>query len=220
MRRAPTPNTSESTLASTRRKQVRIAHASKFSSHGAHFRRSDECTGEPALVHEQSMGAHETSCCNPHWLSLQVLVPHHLLEASVPSSPHLALKSESSVPVAEADKVFSAAELAKLAEQSEEDEEYYLRSRLAWMQAETEPVTDRPLAVEHSGLLRAHRYELRPCSPRLRSSNRMTVELADQCTHHARGLGAPPKLRRRALALGADSCRHPPADRGPSRRAL
>jgi hypothetical protein len=28
-----------------------------FFSRGAHFRRSDECTGEPALVHEQSMGA-------------------------------------------------------------------------------------------------------------------------------------------------------------------
>jgi hypothetical protein len=151
-----------------------------FFSRGAHFRRSDECTGEPALVHEQSMGAHETSCCNPHWLSLQVLVPHHLLEASAPSSPHLALKSESSVPVAEADKVFSAAELAKLAEQSEEDEEYYLRSRLAWMQAETEPVTDRPLSVQHSARLHIHRYELRPRWPRLRSS--MTVEqLADAC---------------------------------------
>ena len=62
MRRTPTPSTSESTLASTRRKQVRIAHACKISSDGAHFRRSDECTGEPALVHEQqSMGAHETS---------------------------------------------------------------------------------------------------------------------------------------------------------------
>ena len=109
MRRTPTPSTSESTLASTRRKQVRIAHACKFSSRGAHFRRSDECTGEPALVHEQqSMGAHETSCCNPHWLALEVLVPHHLLEASAPGSPHLTLKSESSVPVAEADKVFCA----------------------------------------------------------------------------------------------------------------
>ena len=181
MRRAPTPNTSESTLASTRRKQVRIAHACNFFSRGAHFRRSDECTGEPALVHEQqSMGAHETSCRNPHWLALEVLVPHHLLETSAPESPHLALKSESSVPVAEADKVFSAAELAKLAEQSEEDEEYYLRSRLAWMQAETEPVTDRPLAVEHSARLHTHRYELRPRWPRLRSS--MTVEqLADAC---------------------------------------
>jgi hypothetical protein len=108
------------------------------------------------------MGAHETSCRNPHWLALEVLVPHHLLETSAPESPHLDLKSESSVPVAEADKVFSAAELAKLAEQSEEDEEYYLRSRLAWMQAETEPVTDRPLAVEHSARLHTHRCELRP----------------------------------------------------------
>jgi hypothetical protein len=48
------------------------------------------------------------------------------------------------------------------------------------MQAETEPVTDRPLAVEHSALLHTHRYELRPRWPRLRSS--MTVEqLADAC---------------------------------------
>ena len=126
------------------------------------------------------MGAHETSCRNPYWLALEVLVRHHLLETSAPGSPHLALKSESSVPVAEADKVVSAAELAKLAEQSEEDEEYYLRSRLAWMQAETEPVTDRPLAVEHSARLHTHRYELRPRWPRLRSS--MTVEqLADAC---------------------------------------
>ena len=84
------------------------------------------------------------------------------------------------MPVAEADKVFSAAELAKLAEQSEEDEEYYLLSRLAWMQAETEPVTDRPLAVERSARLHTHRYRLRPSWPRLRSS--MTVEqLADAC---------------------------------------
>ena len=48
------------------------------------------------------------------------------------------------------------------------------------MQAETEPVTDRPLAVERSALLHTHRYELRPRWPRLRSS--MTVEqLADGC---------------------------------------
>ena len=48
------------------------------------------------------------------------------------------------------------------------------------MQAETEPVTDRPLAVEHSARLHIHRYELRPRWPRLRSS--MTVEqLADAC---------------------------------------
>ena len=133
------------------------------------------------MVHEQqSMGAHETSCRNPYSLALEVLVRHHLLETSAPGSPHLALKSESSVPVAEADKVVSAAELAKLAEQSEEDEDYDLRSRLAWMQAETEPVTYRPWAVEHSARLHTHRYELRPRWPRLRSS--MTVEqLADAC---------------------------------------
>ena len=107
-----------------------------------------------------NMGAHETSCRNPHWLALEVLVPHHLLETSAPGSPHLALKSESSVPVAEADKVFCAAELAKLAEQSE--------------------VTDPPLSVQHSARLHTHRYELRPRWPRLRSS--MTVEqLADAC---------------------------------------
>ena len=166
---------------STSRKQVRIAHACRFTSHGAHFRRSDACTGEPAVVHEQqSMGAHETSCRNPYSLALEVLVRHHLLETSAPGSPHLALKSESSVPVAEADKVVSAAELAKLAEQSEEDEDYDLRSRLAWMQAETEPVTDPPLFVQHSARLHTHRYELRPRWPRLRSS--MTVEqLADAC---------------------------------------
>jgi len=138
MRRTPTPSTSESTLVSTSRKQVRIAHACKFASHGAHFRRSDACTGEPAVVHEQqSMGAHETSCRNPYWLALEVLVRHHLLETSAPGSPHLALKSESSVPVAEADKVVSAAELAQLAEQSE--------------------VTDPPLSVQHSARLHTHR---------------------------------------------------------------
>ena len=107
------------------------------------------------MVHEQqSMGAHETSCRNPYSLALEVLVRHHLLETSAPGSPHLALKSESSVPVTEAAKIFSAAELAELAEQSAEDEDYDLRSKLARMQAETEPAIDRPLAVEHSARLR------------------------------------------------------------------
>ena len=48
------------------------------------------------------------------------------------------------------------------------------------MQAETEPVIDRPVSVQHSARLHIHRYELRPRWPRLRSS--MTVEqLADAC---------------------------------------
>jgi hypothetical protein len=117
MRRTRTPSTSESTLASTRGKQVRIAHACKFLPFGAH-----------------------SAADNLHWLALEVPVPHHLLETSPPDPPHLALKSESSVPVAEVDKVFSAAELPELAElaaQSEDDEDYDLSSTLALMQAET-----------------------------------------------------------------------------------
>ena len=104
MRRTRTPSTSEMTPASTRGKQVRIAHACKFLPFGAH-----------------------SAADNPHWLDLEVPVPHHLLETSPPDPPHLALKSESSVPVAEADKVVSAAERAELAElaaQGEEDEGY------------------------------------------------------------------------------------------------
>ena len=106
-------------------------------------------------------------------------VSHDLPESSPPGSPRPYLKSESNEPVAEADQVPTAAELAERAAFREEAEEYELRRMHASL-SEKEPVTDRPFAVEHSARLHTHRYRLRPSWPRLRSS--MTVEqLADAC---------------------------------------
>jgi hypothetical protein len=110
---------------------------------------------------------------------LDELVSHDLPESSPPGSPRPYLKSESNEPVAEADQVPTAAELAERAAFREEAEEYELRRMHASL-SEKEPVTDRPSAVEHSARLHTHRYRLRPSWPRLRSS--MTVEqLADAC---------------------------------------
>ena len=121
----------------------------------------------------------ETSEENTQWLVLDELVSHDLPESSPPGSPRPYLKSESNEPVAEADQVPTAAELAELAAFREEAEEYDLR-RMHALLAEKEPVTDRPFAVEHSARLHTHRYRLRPSWPRLRSS--LTIEqLADAC---------------------------------------
>lgn len=128
---------------------------------------------------QQSTEAPETSNENTQWLVLDELVSHDLPESSPPGSPRPYLKSESNEPVAEADQVPTAAELAELAAFREEAEEYDLR-RMHALLAEKEPVTDRPFAVEHSARLHTHRYRLRPSWPRLRSS--MAVEqLADAC---------------------------------------
>ena len=153
--------------------------------HFSLFQRScrlkDECAGEPAVFPDQQSTpeAPETSRENTQWLVLDELVSHDLPESSPPGSPRPYRKSESNEPVAEADQVPTAAELAELAAFREEAEEYDLR-RMHALLAEKEPVTDRPFAVEHSARLHTHRYRLRPTWPRLRSS--MTVEqLADAC---------------------------------------
>ena len=128
---------------------------------------------------QQSTEAPETPVENTKWLVLDELVSHDLPESSPPGSPRPYLKSESNEPVAEADQVPTAAELAELAAFREEAEEYDLR-RMHALLAEKEPVTDRPFAVEHSARLHTHRYRLRPSWPRLRSS--LTIEqLADAC---------------------------------------
>ena len=125
---------------------------------------------------QQSTEAPETPVENTQWLVLDELVSHDLPESSPPGSPRPYRKSESNEPVAEADQVPTAAELAAF---REEAEEYELRRMHASL-SEKEPVTDRPFAVEHSARLHTHRYRLRLSWPRLRSS--MTVEqLADAC---------------------------------------
>ena len=69
---------------------------------------------------QQSTEAPETSRENTQWLVLDELVSHDLPESSPPGSPRPYLKSESNEPVAEADQVPTAAELAERAAFREE----------------------------------------------------------------------------------------------------